>query len=46
MARAPFQRVEGHLFGGVGPPGRGPAGLPAGRAWQAAGLRVARRGPV
>jgi hypothetical protein len=34
--RAQLRGHAGHLRGWIGPPGRGPAGLPVGRAWQAA----------
>jgi hypothetical protein len=53
-ARTRAARVVGHLLGWAGSPGRGLAGFPAGRAWQAAvpppmgrfRLCAAGRGPV
>jgi hypothetical protein len=45
-ARALFPRVAGRLRGWTGPPGRGPAGLLAGHAWQSAGPSAAGHGLV
>jgi hypothetical protein len=41
----PFPGVAGRILGWARMPGRGPAGLPAGRVWQAAWPSAAGRGP-